>query len=73
MELRLVDPSRNRYRCYRVSEQPTLFGEVALVIEWGRLGQRLRVRSEFHSAIGRARRRAELLEQRRRHGYAVVR
>jgi len=40
MYLRLehIDPARNRRRWYVLSVQPTLFGEWALIREWGRLG-----------------------------------
>lgn len=37
------DPSRNMARFYVVAVQPTLFGEWALVREWGRIGQPGRV------------------------------
>ncbi len=32
------DPSRNMHRFYAVQLAPTLFGEWALVAEWGRIG-----------------------------------
>jgi predicted DNA-binding WGR domain protein len=35
-----VDPKANMARFYALSLQPTLFGEWALVREWGRIGQR---------------------------------
>lgn len=37
--LRRVDSSRNMARFYRMQMQPTLFGEVTLIREWGRIGQ----------------------------------
>ena len=37
--LNRVDPSRNMARFYRMQLQPTLFGEVTLIREWGRIGQ----------------------------------
>ena len=70
VELQQIDPSRNRFRVYRMSEQPTLFGGPDLVIEWGRLGRPLRLRAEnFDDVAALARRRAELLARRRRHRY----
>lgn len=33
-----VEPGQNMARYYRMSLQPTLFGEWALVREWGRIG-----------------------------------
>ena len=38
-----VDPARNMARFYVLALQPTLFGEVALVREWGRIGSPGRV------------------------------
>lgn len=37
--LRRIDPARNMARFYRIQMQPTLFGGVTLVREWGRIGQ----------------------------------
>lgn len=41
--LRRTDPTRNMARFYAATVQPTLFGEVALVREWGRIGSPGRV------------------------------
>jgi predicted DNA-binding WGR domain protein len=38
MELRKIDPAKNMRRFYRLSVEPTLFGDYALVREWGRIG-----------------------------------
>jgi predicted DNA-binding WGR domain protein len=71
VELRLVDPSRNRFRIYGLAECRTLFGELCLRIVWGRIGnRRLRERSEtFTDRASLVRRRRELLGRRERHGY----
>jgi predicted DNA-binding WGR domain protein len=71
LELRLVDPAKNRARFYGLTECVTLFGELCLRIVWGRLGnRRLRERSEtFDNREALERRRAELLARRRQHGY----
>jgi predicted DNA-binding WGR domain protein len=71
VELRSVDPSRNRFRLYGITECCTLFGELCLRIVWGRIGnRRLRERSEvFEDRAALQRRRDELLRHRRRHGY----
>ncbi len=66
LELRSIDRERNRFRVYRMWRQPTLFGELELVIEWGRLGDKLRQRTETFSVA----RWDELVARRRRHGYA---
>ena len=39
-----IDASRNMARYYRMTVQPTLFGEWAVVREWGRLGSGGQVR-----------------------------
>ena len=71
--LRLVDTTRNRFRAYNMSEQRTLFGATDLVITWGRIGSRPRRRVEtFPDSDQLARRRDELLNRRRLHGYEVV-
>jgi len=40
LELRLVDPAKNRFRIYGLTECRTLFGELCLRIVWGRIGNR---------------------------------
>lgn len=73
IDLHLTDPARNRFRRYRVHEDRTLFAEPCLIIEWGRIGTRLRRREEvFASEAALARRLAELLARRRYHGYVPV-
>jgi predicted DNA-binding WGR domain protein len=72
IDLRLIDPPRNRFRHYCIRQGRTLFGEPFLVIEWGRVGRRLRVREEtFADGLSLEQRRGELLARRRRHGYVV--
>jgi predicted DNA-binding WGR domain protein len=71
--LRLVDPPKNRFRSYSMTEQRTLFGDVDLVITWGRIGWRQRSRVETFSSVEHLdKRRDELLNRRRLHGYEVV-
>jgi|RhiMethySRZTD1v2_1073278.scaffolds.fasta_scaffold1553572_2 predicted DNA-binding WGR domain protein len=41
------DPARNMARFYVLSIEPTLFGDAALVREWGRLGTRGRRRLDL--------------------------
>lgn len=38
LRLEKIDPHRNQWRWYILSVQPTLFGEWALIREWGRIG-----------------------------------
>lgn len=68
-----VDARRNRFRRYMLSEQLTLFGELELVIRWGRIGSPLRMRTEaFRTRVSLAVRRGELAQLRKRHGYSLV-
>lgn len=39
MDLTRTDPSQNVHRFYRMEIAPGLFGDWALVREWGRIGQ----------------------------------
>lgn len=72
IELRLVDPTKNRHRLYGMTESRTLFGEPCLLIAWGRIGHRLRARTEtFGDPTSLDRRRRELLARRRRRGYTA--
>lgn len=72
-ELRSIDPARRRARRYHIAEMRTLFDEPALLITWGRIGARARVRLEtFASAEGLLERRQELLARRRAHGYVLI-
>ena len=62
--------TRNRQRHYSITEARTLFGELCLVIVWGRIGRCPRVRTEvFTTYEDLTKRRNELLERRRQHGY----
>ncbi|MCA1304938.1 WGR domain-containing protein [Nitratireductor aquimarinus] len=38
--LKRIDPARNMARYYTLSVEPTLFGDAALVRQWGRIGTR---------------------------------
>jgi predicted DNA-binding WGR domain protein len=70
IELRSVDPKRDRARHYHLSNCRSLFGELALLITWGRIGRPPRARIEtFESLAELTKRRTELLARRRAHGY----
>lgn len=43
------DPSRNMARFYALSLEPTLFGELSLVRNWGRIGTKGQIRIETFS------------------------
>lgn len=65
------DPSLNMARFYRVVLQPTLFGEVSIIRNWGRIGTRGQSMIETYDTQDTAQDHAVLLErQKRRRGYA---
>lgn len=47
-------PARNENRFYLMMATPTLFGEWALIREWGRRGSPGRVRHDPHRSAGEA-------------------
>ncbi len=49
LHLERVDAARNMARFYRLSVAPTLFGDVALVREWGRIGTLGRRRLDLYA------------------------
>lgn len=72
LELRSIDSSRRRARRYHLAECRSLFGEAGLLITWGRIGARARVRIETFATFGElAERGEELLARRNAHGYQL--
>lgn len=68
--LRRIDPARNMARFYCLSLQPTLFGEVSVLREWGRIGTLGRCRIDSHSDAEQAAAAFRKLEAvKRRRGY----
>ncbi len=65
-------PSRNMARFYVLTIEPTLFGDMALVREWGRIGYLGRRRLDLHANVTSA---AEALDtwlaRKARRGYQV--
>lgn len=49
--LRRVDSARNMARFYLLSVQPTLFGNVSLIRNWGRIGSRGQTKVETFDAL----------------------
>jgi len=49
-----IDPAQNMARFYALAVQPTLFGEWALVREWGRIGQGGHIESAAFQTQGEA-------------------
>lgn len=52
--LRRVDPGRNMRRFYSLAIERTLFGEYALVREWGRLGRGGQVKATVFPTLSEA-------------------
>ena len=52
--LERVDPARNMLRFYAIRIAPTLFGEWAVVREWGRIGSPGRERQSWFASAGEA-------------------
>lgn len=68
-----VDDAKNMARYYRMSLQPTLFGEWAVVREWGRIGRGGQVRtSPYLSEAEATLSMATIERQKARRGYVVA-
>jgi predicted DNA-binding WGR domain protein len=68
--LRRVGQSRRMSRFYRMQMQPTLFGGVTLIWEWGRIGQAGTCRRDQHDTAEAARLALDrLTAAKRRRGY----
>jgi predicted DNA-binding WGR domain protein len=64
------DPSRNMARFYVLAIEPTLFGDTALVREWGRIGSRGRRRVDLIADPAKAAVSLDLwLARKQRRGY----
>ncbi len=46
--LKRVDPARNMARFYTLSVEPSLFGDAALVRQWGRIGTSGRIKINLY-------------------------
>ncbi len=66
------DPSRNMARFYVLAIEPTLFGDMALVREWGRIGSLGRRRLDLHANVTSAGEALDVwLARKARRGYQV--
>ncbi len=73
VHLRRVDPKQNMYRFYTMSIQPTLFGDWALVRNWGRIGSPGSMRIELHGNVREAINEVSLINRSKlRRGYVSV-
>lgn len=72
LHLRRFDPERNIARFYELSVEPTLFGEVVLRREWGRVGYAGREVLTFYATeVAAELAMAKCLKDRLRHGYTL--
>lgn len=67
---RRIDATRNMARFYMLSLEPTLFGEVAVLRHWGRIGTSGRQALSLHATLKEAEAMlARQIARRRRRGY----
>ena len=71
--LQKIVPAKNQYRFYSVSVGQTLFGEWAVVKEWGRIGSKGGQRhTEWHASPERAFDALQVIKQKKeRRGYVA--
>lgn len=73
LDLVRIIPSENMARFYGIALQPTLFGEVAVVRCWGRIGTRGRTMAvTYPNAKKAADAFADLEGKKRRRGYVTT-
>ncbi|MDQ6436289.1 WGR domain-containing protein [Mesorhizobium sp. LHD-90] len=71
--LHRIDPARNMARFYRMSSTPSLFGDICLVREWGRIGRPGRIRIDLYERVEEATAAREALSRvKRQRGYRDV-
>lgn len=71
--LHRIDPARNMARFYCMSSTPSLFGDICLVREWGRIGRPGRIRIDLYESAEEAIAAREALSLvKRRRGYHEV-
>ena len=74
IHLHRIDAVRNMARFYRLSVTPSLFGDICLVREWGRIGRPGRTRIDLYAREEDANGAFLALEQaKRRRGYCDAR
>lgn len=70
IRLQKIEPEANQYRFYRLSTQPTLFGNWAPVRQWGRIGCYGTRRDDWYDSEGEALTAlAVIAEKKERRGY----
>ncbi|WP_409187654.1 WGR domain-containing protein [Bradyrhizobium sp. RDM4] len=73
IHLRRIDAAHNMRRFYALSTQPTLFGEMSLIRNWGRIGTSGKTMVQTFDGSAEAIEAFVRLERaKRRRGYAVM-
>jgi predicted DNA-binding WGR domain protein len=73
IHLHRIDPARNMARFYRISSTLSLFGDICVVREWGRIGRPGRMRLDLYEKVEAASAARYALERaKRRRGYRDV-
>jgi len=73
LHVQRLDAAKNMARYYRLAIEPTLFGSICLVRNWGRVGTRGKQRIEFFDDENQALRLfLKILKRKRRRGYRPV-
>lgn len=73
LHLRRIDAARNMRRFYALSTQPTLFGEMSLIRNWGRIGTYGKTMVQtFDGSVEAIDAFGWLERAKRRRGYAAV-
>jgi predicted DNA-binding WGR domain protein len=70
IHLHRIDAARNMARFYRLSSALSVFGDICVVREWGRIGRPGRMRIDLYEKVEEAATARLALEQsKRRRGY----
>jgi predicted DNA-binding WGR domain protein len=70
IHLHRIDPARNMARFYRLSSALSLFGDICVVREWGRIGRPGRMRIDLYEKVEEAAAARLALERsKQRRGY----
>lgn len=71
--LRRIEPEANCHRFYCLSVEPNLFGDRSVVVHWGRIGARGRIRiAASGPAADMAGLADRMVARKLRRGYAVI-
>ncbi|KAA3452248.1 WGR domain-containing protein [Mesorhizobium sp. SARCC-RB16n] len=71
--LHRIDPACNMARYYSLSTTPSLFGDICVVREWGRIGRPGRIRIDLYGEAEEAHAARLVIEHvKRRRGYRDV-